>query len=80
MSFEDTTCTISPENMELLCSKIEKVLNTKLEPKFNKVFEEVSQLKSENSDLKQQNSELVQQVNSLKSVFSHPFTLPAKSI
>ena len=69
MSFEETTCIISPENMELLCSKIEKVLNTKMEPKFNKVFEEVTQLKCENKDLKQQNSELALQIHSLRFVY-----------
>ena len=68
MSFEETTCTISPENMEILCSKIEKVLSTKLEPKFNEVFEELTLLKSENRDLKQQNSALAQQLNNIKFV------------
>ena len=67
MSFEDETGT---ELKEFFSSKIDKVLGSKLDrlDKLDRVFEEISLLRSENKYLQQQNILLTQQVANLKLV------------
>ena len=70
MSFEDETST---EIKEFFSSKIDKVLGSKLDKldKLDKIFEEISLLRSENKDLQQQNILLTQQVANLKLVSTY---------
>lgn len=67
MSFEDES---NSELKEFFSSKIDKVLGSRLDKleKLDKVFEELSLLRSENKDLQRQNILLTQQVANLKFV------------
>ena len=64
MSFEDD----NTELKEFFSSRIEKILNMKLErlSKIDNISEEVSQLRAENKGLRDQNIKLENQITSLK--------------